>query len=232
MTSFELKHLVLLAIPFALIPSMMFIFASFSKWLGKEKGYLLSFLFYWIVWCLFVPTIMIGTKDFLSLFVDVTPLLSRQNWLVAVLFAFITLVTLFMYGKNFIHAPLSLIFIAIPAATINGICEELLWRGLYIKTFPHNFWLAILFPAFGFAFWHLIPLQIFSSGGKITFIVSTFFLGLAYGFIAYRTGSIQWTVISHSLNGTIALGGMIAPSMIRLIKNTAIYGDTNEQNSR
>jgi membrane protease YdiL (CAAX protease family) len=123
-----------------------------------------------------------------------------------------------MYGKDFIHAPTALILIAIPTATINGICEELLWRGLYVKTFPNNFWLAILYPAIGFALWHLVPQQIFSAGNKFTFALSTFFLGLAYGFIAYKTGSAKWTAISHSLNGILALSGMIAPSVLRLLR--------------
>jgi membrane protease YdiL (CAAX protease family) len=201
-----------------LIPTTAFVFRLLSKRLGNEKGYLLGFLFYWIAWCLLVPLILLGTDGFFSLFVDQTPLLSRPNQLAAVLLIFITLITFFMYGKDFIKAPLTLILIAIPTATINGICEEILWRGLYIKTFPENFWLAILFPAIGFALWHLVPLQVFSEGSKIWFVFSTFFLGLAYGFIAYKIGSAKWTTISHSLNGILALSGMLAPSILRISK--------------
>jgi hypothetical protein len=129
----------LLMIPIALIPSMAFVFSRLSQRMGKHKGYLLGFLFYWIFWCLLVPMLLLGTDGFLSLFVERTPLLSRPNWLVAVLFTFITLITFFMYGKNFIKARWTLILIAIPIATINGICEEILWRGLYVKSFPDNF---------------------------------------------------------------------------------------------
>ena len=137
----------LLVLPFGLIFSTAIVFTFLSKRLGKDAGYLLGFLFYWIIWCVVVPLIYLGKDGFLSLFVDETPLLSRPNWLVAVLWAFITLVSLIMYGKSFIQAPLTLILIAIPMATINGVCEELLWRGLYVRAFPDNFWLAILFPA-------------------------------------------------------------------------------------
>jgi membrane protease YdiL (CAAX protease family) len=216
MNMVELKHCVTIALPFVLIPSTAFAFASLTKWLGKEKGYLLGFLFYWTIWCLFVPLILLGTKNFLSLFVDRTPLLSQPNWLVAVLWAFITLTAFRMFSRDFLRAPLTLILIAIPAATINGICEEALWRGLYVQSFPDNIWLAIFFPSVGFALWHLVPLQVFSEGSKIGFVISTFFLGLAYGFIAYKTGSAKWTAISHSLNGILALGGMLAPGIMKL----------------
>jgi membrane protease YdiL (CAAX protease family) len=177
----------------------------------------LGFFFYWTVWCLIVSLFYLGKDGFLSLLVDETPLLSRPNWLAAVLWTLIIIVSLVMYGKNFIQAPLTLILVAIPLATINGICEELLWRGLYVRAFPDNFWLAILFPSIGFAFWHLAPQQVFSSGNKWAFILSTFFLGLAYGFIAYKTGSAKWTAISHSINGILALGGAIAPSILSLL---------------
>ena len=213
----DLKQFALLALPFVLIPSAAFVFSTLAKRLGKEQGYLLGFLFYWTIWCLIVPLVYLGKDGFLSLFVDETPLLSGPNWLAAVLWTLIILVALAMYGKDFIRAPLTLILVAIPAATINGLCEELLWRGLYVRAFPNNFWLAIIFPSIGFALWHLAPQKIFSDGSKFSFVLSTFFLGLAYGFIAYQTGSAKWTAISHSFNGIIALSGFLAPSIITLL---------------
>ena len=213
-----LKQYALLALPIILISTAILVFKGFSNKLGKKAGYLLGFLFYWTVWCVFVPMIYLGKDRFLSLFVDKAPLLSRPNWLAAVLWTLITLVTLVVYGKSFIQTPLTLILVAIPAAVINGICEELLWRGLYVRAFPGNFWLAVILPAIGFALWHLVPLQIFSNGNKLAFVLSTFFLGLAYGFIAYKTGSAKWTAISHSLNGILALSGMIAPSILTLLR--------------
>ena len=218
----------LLVLPFGLIFSTTIVFTFLSKRLGKDASYLLGFIFYWIIWCVVVPLLYLGKDGFLSLFVDETPLLSRPNWLAAVLWAFITLVSLIMYGKSFIQAPLTLILIAIPMATINGVCEELLWRGLYVRAFPDNFWLAILFPAIGFALWHLVPLQIFSDGNKFQFILSTFFLGLAYGFIAYKTGSAKWTAISHSFNGILALSGYLAPSIVTLFQKESLPGQTKE----
>jgi CAAX protease family protein len=216
MNPISLNQYALLVLPLILIPSAVLVFNLSSKRLGKEAGYLLGFLFYWIVWCLLLPLILLGKDGFLFLFVDMTPLFSGPNWLATVLFVVITLVSLVMYGKGFLRASLTLILVVIPMATINGICEELLWRGLYVQTFPDNFWLAILFPALAFALWHLVPLQISSNENKLAFVLSTFFLGLAYGWIAYKTDSAKWTAISHSLNGILALSGFLAPSLITL----------------
>ncbi|MBI5298470.1 MAG: CPBP family intramembrane metalloprotease [Chloroflexi bacterium] len=214
----DIGYWVTLSIPFLLIPSAWVVFVSLSKRLGREKGYLLGFLFYWLVWCVLVPLAILGWDGFQLLFVDTVPLFSRPNWPAAVLFAFISLVTLLMYGRDFLRASPTLILIAIPAATLNGICEELLWRGLFVRAFPDNIWLAIVLPSIGFALWHWVPLQIHSQGGRTAFVISTFFLGLAYGWISYETGSARWAAVSHSLNGILALGGMIAPSVLKLLK--------------
>jgi len=121
-----------------------------------------------------------------------------------------------MYTGEFVRAPPILILIAVPQATMNGCCEEILWRGLYVRCFPHNPWLAILYPAVGFALWHVAPQMIFPAENMFGFVISTFFLALPYGYIAWRTGSARWTAISHSLSGILALSGSLAPAMLAL----------------
>ena len=106
--------------------------------------------------------------------------LVRNAGLAAVLLVVITLVTLVMNGRDFLRAPVVLILLALPLATVNGICEELLWRGLYVRAFPGNFWLAILFPAAAFALWHLAPQLVYPAENRLGFVLSTFLLGLAY----------------------------------------------------
>jgi membrane protease YdiL (CAAX protease family) len=209
----------LLFFPFLLLPIMMFVFRVGAAGLGQEAGYLLGFVCYWLIGCLGLPLMILGRVDFFDLWQESTPLFSRQNWAAALLFLVITAVTGWMYGREFWRAELLLILIAIPAASFNGVCEELLWRGLYVRLFPNNPWLSILYPALGFAAWHLAPLQVFPAiGGALPFVLSTFFLGLAYGFIAYRTSSARWTALSHSLNGVLALSGMLAPSLLALFR--------------
>jgi membrane protease YdiL (CAAX protease family) len=183
---------------------------------GKEAGYLLGFVCYWLIFGLTIPVILVGRNDFAGLLKDRTPLFGRQNWLAALLWVIITGVTLVMYGKEFMATPISLILLSIPMAVVNGFCEEIFWRGIFVKTFPGNPWLGIVYPAVGFALWHLIPQNVFPTENVPGFILSTLFLGLAYGFIAYRTGSAKWTAISHGLNGILALSGVLTPTLLNL----------------
>jgi membrane protease YdiL (CAAX protease family) len=177
---------------------------------------LLGFAVYWMFFGLICPALWIGGNDFANLLKDHTPLFSPQNWFAALLWIIVILVTLVMYGRYFLKAPLTLILLAIPLATINGFCEEILWRGMFVQAFRGNPWLGILYPAVGFALWHLVPQSVFPAPNVFGFILSTFFLGLAYGFIAYSTGSAFWSAVSHSLGGILALSGMLAPTLLKL----------------
>jgi len=206
------------SLPLLLLPGMGVVFVTSSHWLGADAGYLLGFGFYWLFWCLLVPRALLGKAEFASILRDRAPLFNRPNWLAALLWLAVTLIAVLMYAREFLHAPLSMILLAVPLAALNGFCEEILWRGLYVRLFPRNPWLGILYPSLGFALWHLAPQVIFPAENVIGFVVSTFFLALSYGCIAWRTGSAKWTAISHSLSGILALSGYLAPSVLALIK--------------
>jgi membrane protease YdiL (CAAX protease family) len=135
------------------------------------------------------------------------------------LLVLIVAITLIMYPPTKVMAaPARLLVVAIPVAIINGICEELLWRGLYVRAFPENPLLGVVYPTVGFALWHISPQLVFpAQTGIWTLVLSTFFLGISYGWISYRTGSIRWNALSHGLGGILDLGGAIAPSIVVLL---------------
>lgn len=212
-----MNPLAALALPLLLLPVMAGVFALSARLLGAEAGYLVGFGFYWVFWCLLVPRWLLGKEQFAAILRDRAPLFSRPNWLAAFLWLLATLVAVLMYAGDFLRAPLTLILLATPLATLNGFCEEILWRGLYVRLFPRNVWLAILYPSVGFALWHLAPQTVFPAENIPAFVLSTFFLALPYGYIAYRTGSAKWTALSHSLSGILALSGYLATGVLALI---------------
>jgi hypothetical protein len=52
---------------------------------------------------------------------------------------------------------------AASVAVVNAAGEELLWRGLFVATFPDDPVRGWLWPAVGFTAWHLAPLAVVSS---------------------------------------------------------------------
>lgn len=181
-------------------------------------GYLVGFIFYWGFWCVLFSAFLLKWEGIISLFREEQPLFQISNWLPAALLIVIVAVTIIMYPPmRLLATPVELMLVALIVAIINGICEEILWRGVYVKIFPGNWLLGVLYPSIGFALWHISPGLVFPAETGIgPFVLSTFFLGISYGWISFRTGSIKWAAISHSLGGILALGGSIAPAVIVL----------------
>lgn len=213
------SEIFLWALPFVLLLSASGIFISASACFGKETGYLLGFSFYYLVWCLGIPLLLIGPKPLFGLLKPIHSIFAKENRLALILLITISLTSFFVYFlPSFFNTSWLLIFIAIPIATINGFCEEILWRGLYYQLCPQDSVRGYLYPAFGFAIWHIAPQLIFpAEGGMFTLILAAFVLGLCYGWITRKTGNVFWVAISHSLSGVFAFGGALAPSIYSLL---------------
>ena len=78
------------------------------------------------------------------------------------------------------------------------VCEEWLCRGVVLRGLLANNvkpWLAVVLSAFIFALIHLNPWQ----------AVPAVCLGLLFGYVYYRTGSLKLTMWMHFVNNTFAL---------------------------
>jgi membrane protease YdiL (CAAX protease family) len=97
-------------------------------------------------------------------------------------------------------------------ALINAVGEEVLWRRIYARVFPRQTVRGYLYPAVGFALWHLAPQSVYPShmrGGTWSFLAGALLIGLGHGWVAWRTGSIRWTVLTHILTDFLGLGGLL-----------------------
>ncbi|MGE5577491.1 MAG: CPBP family intramembrane glutamic endopeptidase [Syntrophothermus sp.] len=97
-------------------------------------------------------------------------------------------------------------------ALVNGTLEEVLWRGLYVATYPGRLWPSYLYPALGFGVWHYAPQSIFPNsfpGGSTSLVLFAVGLGLMGGWVARRTGSVRWTTVSHVLLDFSGLGALL-----------------------
>jgi len=106
-------------------------------------------------------------------------------------------------------SPKALIYSAL-FALATGTLEEVLWRGAYITAFPEDWRSAILYPSIWFGVWHLSPQAVYPSempGGALAFALMSIPLGLVWGWVAWTTGSIRWTVVAHILLKFAALTG-------------------------
>ena len=190
------RRIAALAAPPLLIASTYHVFQALVGWLGVRWGYLGGFLFFWGFWCVGFSLWAIGREGIAAVLRDARPRLPRPAWLwlallvlpVAGGFATVLLPAL-------PTATLTVVAVAWLIAAVNATAEEVLWRGVYVRLFPGRLVAGWLYPAALFALWHISPTSI--RGSAITLVSAAAFLGLLYGWIAFRTGSIRYTIPAH-----------------------------------
>lgn len=95
-------------------------------------------------------------------------------------------------------ADASLLAAAATLAAVNAAGEELLWRGLFVAAFPDDPVRGWLWPAVGFTAWHLAPLSVRPARrGTPAFLLATALIGAGFGWVAWRTRSLRWTLPPH-----------------------------------
>jgi membrane protease YdiL (CAAX protease family) len=199
--------------PPAVCVTMYVAFDVLSQRFGPVTGYFSAFLLYWVVWCGLVPFWILGSQHLRQLVSSPRAPFGQPAWAGM---AAVAVPLLLGYGYAFPRAlpQATAPAIALSAflAMINGPFEELLWRGVYVARFGHSVVWGYLYPAAGFAIWHLAPLSIHGNrapGGAASFIFVSGVIGLLWGWLARHSGSIRWTIAAHILFDFSGLGGRL-----------------------
>ena len=205
----ELQEFALWATPpFALLTSFAVLQSSVLAF-GQRIGFTIGLLFYWLIWCLLVPFAILGGTEFRAIFGPAEQELRlREAVLLAIppVVGFSTIFPLLLWIGN------PRLFVAAAViASINGVCEEVLWRGAYRSLFGRRIWAGLLYPAIGFGLWHFAPISAhwsWSSARGLWIVLSATLVGVIYGLVVRRTSSIRWTVLSHILMNFAGLGAL------------------------
>lgn len=89
--------------------------------------------------------------------------------------------------------------IMVITGAINAAGEELLWRGVFMKTVSTRL-VPTLWSLLGFSAWHLAPQRILPSPlGRWRFIAGSAAVGLVSTVAARRSGGLRYVVVAHAL---------------------------------
>jgi uncharacterized protein len=200
------RRIVALVAPVGLITSTYVVFQAAVGSLGQRWGYLAGFVFFWVVWCLALPLGLLGWRGVRRLFRSTTPRLPPPGWLWAGLLAvpvvggFATVLV-----PALARVTIAALALAVGIAVVNATCEEILWRGVYAELFAGRWIAGWLYPAVAFTLWHISPAA--ATGGRPgAFWFGVGFIGLVFGWVAYRTASIRWTTFAHILVNAMGPG--------------------------
>jgi hypothetical protein len=173
-------------------------------------NFAIAFLFGGIIgkWA-FVPVILIEWYLFLFFIVRYTDKEIRKNWLKKakgsfawnILALFIGILPLPLFLLHYEELVIWQVWLPwILLATINPWLEEFYWRGLlmdYTKNWPN--WTAVLFTSSVFALNHAVFGVNSELNSGLTVIISTFIMGIIWGLVYKKTGSLKWIILAHFL---------------------------------
>lgn len=191
------RRLLALAAPAVIPAAMIGVFRAAQARLDERGAYTAGFVTYWAV-CAGISTAILGRRGVKRALSD-SSTTGDLSGIDVVLLAWppVGAVTTRLIPELATSTPAMLATTAVVAQT-NAVLEELLWRASYVSLWPENPWLAYVWPQIGFALWHLAPQVIHpSSMGARKYALASLFLGLSWGRVAWRTGSIRWTTLSH-----------------------------------
>jgi hypothetical protein len=212
------RQQIALGSPAVLIATMYVLFRTLSGKLGYPLGYLVAFTVYWIAWCGVLPVAVLGPAGVCDLFkAGKTRLRDAAPGTHAMLWWPLVFPLAFAFPRIVSAAP-AIILASVALGVVTGVAEELLWRGVYLSSFPENRWLNTTYPSLAFGLWHLCPLSVLPSrypGGIAIFVIYSTLLGFSYATAARRMESIRWCTISHCVHDVLGLGGFAYGAWLR-----------------
>ena len=182
--------------------------------IGKTTGFIIGFCIYWFIFCL---PLSLYCSNGLGKLREIYTIKSNITAVIRNIFYFLAfmpcIATFFAVFKKV--APIAgfqVFIISLVFAIINGTFEEMFWRGIYNKIFSKNIFLAYIFPSLFFGIWHIalyMAKGIIYQGGFASLVGGSIFMGLLWGWVAYKIKSIKVVTAAHIITNFFAFTGLI-----------------------
>jgi membrane protease YdiL (CAAX protease family) len=181
-----------------------------SPFLIIAINFMIAFLFGIIIgkWA-FIPIMLTEWSLFLYFIFRYTEKKTRKKWLKKpnasfgwnILALFIGLLPLPLFLMHYETLKIWQVWLPwILLALINPWIEEFYWRGLLLEyTKNWSNWTAIFYTSFVFALNHAVFGVNSELNSGFTIIISTFIMGIIWGFVFKKTNSLIWIIIAHFL---------------------------------
>ena len=166
-------------------------------------GWILGLMIYWLLWGMVYPISVAGRESIRAM---IKPQKPDITLILLVLFPLIMAVV-FKYipgGMHYDKPDKWILMLLIFSAFGNGFFEEIFWRGVYMQLFPRNIFYRIVWPSIWFGLWHYVPGSLNPSEGHVMgLMIGALFLGFYSGFLAWKTNSLWWSILTHVVGGLI-----------------------------
>ena len=187
------------AVPAVVPPAMWGVFRATTRRFGRRRGTQAGFAAYWAT-CWAVAGAIAGPDRLTAAFRAADRPLTERPVLGGALLALPPIgAVITELLPNVRRAGPAALGVSMGLAVTNAVAEETLWRALPVSVFPGETVRGWLWPAAGFAAWHLAPLTAAGvpRGRRAGVLLGATLIGLGYGWVAHRTGSVAAVVGPH-----------------------------------
>lgn len=198
---------ILLVSSLLLLPFTFGLFQLTTYLLGPKGGYLVGFLGYW-AYCLITAWLVSGSD--IGYFKAMWTRQRNHKYAVWIsLAAFLPAFGVFFVSflPNVARLSLSTGVLLIAMASLNGLIEELYWRGLYLLEYPNNARTGFLLSWLLFGAWHIslwFARGILYKDGFLALVGGAYGLGLIWTWVARSNGNLRAVVPAHILANLFA----------------------------
>ena len=196
------KQVIAIVIPPVLIAFMYPIFHSLTGILSDRIAWYVGLSIYWIIWGTAFPLLVIGRENIRALIRPQKPD-RKALLLVAIPLAGAAIVSV-MPGMGYEKESVWVFLLLLSTPLLNAFCEEVLWRGVYVKLFPNSIFYGVLWPSIWFAVWHYAPGSVLS-GNVAGLMIGAGIMGLYLSYVTRKTNTLWWPIIIHCLGGIIMI---------------------------
>jgi uncharacterized protein len=201
------KHILLVS-SLVLLPFTFGWFQLTTSILGPKWGYIAGFLGYW-TYCVGTAWLLSGGKW--SYFKEMWTQErggKYAKWIS--LAAFIPVLGVFFVSflPNVSKLTVSTGVLLIFTVLLNGVIEELYWRGLYLREYPNDTRVGFLISLLLFGAWHVslwFARGVVYKDGFLALVGGAYGLGLIWTWVARSNGNLRAVIPSHILVNLFAL---------------------------
>jgi membrane protease YdiL (CAAX protease family) len=191
------RQQVVLAAPVLVPLSMAAVFRALKGRMPAPRAYNVGFVIYWAGWGVVFPLLILGRREtWRWLCSGSRP--GVVDWTLLAVPVAGAVSQALLPNRRRVTPLVGCVMLA--SAAVNAVCEELLWRGVFMAEFGQDVVRGSLWPLAGFSLWHFAPQIVLPAEmGRWRFVMGAGVVGAGSAVTAWRGRGLRWTVLPHML---------------------------------
>ncbi len=191
---------ILLISSIIVFPFTLVVFRMATTLLSPKWGYLFGFGVYW-AYSLSITWILTTTeKRYLRSILRTNSKIKYRFLFNATALLPVVGIFFLSFLPNVSYLSLHTGILVLIAAILNGLIEEIYWRGLYLKEYGNSLLIGLILSTLLFTTWHIslwYAKGIEYKGGLLALVGGAFMMGLLWSFISRKVKNIKICIIAH-----------------------------------